>query len=321
MNNEEREFLLADIASMYFEEHMTQAEIAKKLQRSRSLISSMLAESMRQGIVRIDIRYPLRRAPELERELKEAFDLKDAIVVHPGNLGDAGTLRIVGRMAAAYLQNRLPADGILGIGWGAALLEVANAMQSRPLPDLKVVQWAGSLGGLSDPLIDGSELARSFANILGARCFTLNAPAIVANPSVRHLLLEEKAIKDVLLLGSEADFAVIGIGSTEAGVSNMVRKGYLSLQELAAIRASGAVGDVCCYHFDINGRILDIDINSRVVGVDRAVLTKGRCTVLAVASGEKKAPAICGALRGGFAQILVTDRLAAERVLTLAGKR
>lgn len=315
--DEEREYLLADIANMYYIQNKTQAEIARILQCSRSLVSLMLAEANEKGIVKINIQYPVKRVASLEQRLKEDFGIEEAIVVNRGNLDYSQMLRLIGRLAAMYLQNHLPEDGVLGIGWGSAVSEVVNALRPVAMPGMKIVQLSGALR-MGDQSKDGPELARSLGQLLSARYFPLNAPAIVANVALRQALLEENQIKEVLELASRVDVALIGIGTTDLEASSMLRTGNISLGEIDELQAKGAIGDVCGYHYDLSGTILDLDINRRVVGVDLSVIKRKRCRVIAVAGGEQKSSAIFGALKGGFVDVLVTDNLAVERLLTLS---
>ena len=173
--------------------------------------------------------------------------------------------------------------------------------------------------GRGDPLIDGPELARSLAQTLGADYYTLNAPLIVDDPSIRHALLQESNIRETLALASQADVALVGIGSVEPDISSLVRAGYTQPKEMMAIKATGAIGDICACHYDKDGRILDIDINQRAIGVSLETISRPNCVVIGVAGGAGKAPAILGALRGHYIDILVTDSLAVERILDLDG--
>jgi len=317
MDSEEREYLLADVANMYYRENKTQAKIAKALDCSRSLVSLMLKEAIEKGIVKVEIQYPIKRAPLLEHKLKEQFGLQEAFVINRGDLNYAHMLRLIGRTTAAYLQNHLPEKGILGIGWGAAVFEVVNALKPTPLPEMKVVQLCGAVS-LSDRLMDGPELARSLAHKFSTEYYTLNAPAIVAHTHIRQALIEEKQIREVLALASRMDVALIGIGTTNPELSSMLRTGYLTIEEIKQLEAQGGVGDVCGYHYNIQGKLLALDINQRVVGIDLSVIRNGSCKVVAVAGGQQKSTAILGALRGGFVDILTTDDVTVEHMLSLS---
>jgi DNA-binding transcriptional regulator LsrR (DeoR family) len=96
----------------------------------------------------------------------------------------------------------------------------------------------------------------------------------------------------------------------------MLRTGYLTEAELDRIRQAGAVGDVCAQYYSVTGHRLDIDINRRTIGVSVAALAKIK-TVIGVAGGAVKAPAILGALQGHCVNVLITDDQAAQAVLAL----
>jgi len=87
-------------------------------------------------------------------------------------------------------------------------------------------------------------------------------------------------------------------------------------EALARLRAQGVVGDICARHYDAQGRVMDIELNHRIVGLELEAL-HGIGQVIGVAGGEAKAEAILGALRGGHVNVLVTDDAAARKVLAL----
>jgi DNA-binding transcriptional regulator LsrR (DeoR family) len=314
--DKERDYRLADIANMYYKQRMTQAQISQVLGCSRSLISMMLTEAEKKGIVKIEIQYPAKRVASLEQRLRDEFDLQEALVVNRGHLDYPQALRLVGRMAAMYLQGHLPEHGVLGIGWGSTVSEVVSALRPVALPDMKIIQLSGAFRR-GDQSKDGPELTHALGQLFSAPYFPLNAPAIVANVALRQALMQENQVKEVMALASRLDVAVMGLGTTDLESSTMLRTANISLDEIRELQAQGAVGDICGYHYDVNGNVLDLDINRRVVGVDLSIIRRKRCQVIAVASGENKSQAILGAVRGGFVDVLVTDNLAIERMLSL----
>src|SRR5690606_8194418 len=156
------------------------------------------------------------------------------------------------------------------------------------LPGARVVQFIGAIGR-GNRLIDGPELARNVATTLGAEYHYLHAPLVVASEAACRSLLAERTVAETLALARQSDIALVGIGSTSPSVSSLIRAGYLTEAELSAIEAEGAVGDICARHFDINGEILDIEINRRIVGISPEDL-KAVPEVIAVAGGLLKAP-------------------------------
>lgn len=309
--------LLATVADLYYTRRMGQAEIAQRLGYSRSAISRLLSEAHDKGVIEIRINHPLQRDVDLEMALRTTFNLRDAFVARRGSLGYEQMLTLLGRLGAAYLDEVWTEPAVVGLSWGTAVYEVASALRPRRLPGSDIVQLIGGIGR-GDPQIDGPGVAMRVAQTVGGRYHTLNAPHIATNGAMRQALLAMDAIQDTLQLGLQASFAVVGIGSVEPDRSSLLRAGYLSPGELAAIRATGAVGDVCGTHFDAQGRILDIEINRRVIGINLRHLLETSCRVIGVAGGRAKARAIGGALRGGLVNVLVTDSSAADTILAEA---
>lgn len=307
--------LLSEVATLYYEDELTQGEISRELGISRSNISRLLAEAREKGVVEIRINYPWETSPSLQADLVDRFTLHMARILKADRMDYKRTLRGLGALAARYLEGILRDGSTLAIGWGTAVHEVVSALMPAKRSGTSVVQMIGAVGS-GDPLIDGPELARWLAEILDGRYRYLHAPLIVEDAAVREALLRERSIRETLELAKRADIALVGIGSVAPSISSLIRAGYLNREELKAIREQGAVGDICARQFDIHGNVLDIQFNKRVVGIDIESLKKIK-QVIGVAGGILKAPAILGALRGGLIDVLITDEKAAQEVLRM----
>jgi len=311
----ERAELLARVASMYYEDNLTQGEIARRVSTSRSTVSRMLQEARESGVVEVTVNYPWRTVPQLEGELAACFHLRQARVLLAHGRSYERVLRGLGVLAARYLESTLFEGAVLGVSWGAAAHSTARALRPERRLPLTVVQMVGAVGA-GDPLSDGPDLARLLANIYGGEYRYLHAPLIVEDVRTCQALLREPRIRQTLALARRADVALVGVGAPAPEVSSLLRAGYLDRAALADLRAQGVVGDICARHYDAHGRVLDVELNRRVVGVELKDL-HGIGQVVGVAGGEAKAEAVLGALRGGHVDVLVTDDVTARRVLAL----
>ncbi len=311
----ERTELLAQVASLYYEEELTQDEIARRVGTSRSTISRMIQEAREEGVVEITVYYPWKTVPELEEALRSRFRLRQARVLFGRDQSYEGVLRGLGVLAAQYVEGNLVETATLGISWGMAVYSTVRALRpGRRLP-ITVVQMVGAIGQ-GDPLIDGPELARLLASVYGGEYRYLHAPLIVEDARSRKVLLEEPRIQETLSLARRADMVLVGIGAPQPEVCSLLRAGYADQGALAQLQAQGVVGDVCARLYDAWGSELDVDLNRRVVGIELEALHEIK-QVIGVAGGEAKAAAILGALRGGHVNVLVTDDETARRVLAL----
>jgi len=312
----DRTELLAQVASLYYEDDLTQGEIARRVGTSRSTVSRMLQEAREAGVVEITVHYPWRTVPELEDALRTRFGLRQARVLLGRERTYEEIVRGLGALAARYVEGIVRADTVLGISWGLAVHSTVRALRPERRLPITVVQMVGAVGE-GDPLIDGPDLARLLAGVYGGQYRYLHAPLIVEDLRARDVLLQEPRIRETLELARRADVALVGIGAPHAAVYSLLRAGYVDREAIAGLLAQGVAGDVCARHYDAQGRELDIDLNRRIVGIELEAL-HGIDQVVGVAGGEAKAGAILGALRGGHVDVLVTDDAAASKILALA---
>jgi len=314
--SDDRAEVLAYVAELYHQRGWTQADIAKELGISRSSISRMLDEARELGIVETRIHYPAHRDQELETILQKRFTLTAVYILRSRTIPPERKLQRIASLAATHIEGRLRPDLILGLSWGTGVFETVQLLPRQTLPAVRVVQFIGAVGS-GNLSIDGPEVARLAATILGAEYRYLNAPLVVSNEPTCQLLLAQHTVAETLALARQSHVALVGIGSTDPSVSSLLRAGYLTEDELRTIEVAGAVGDVCARHFDLQGQILDIDINHRIVGISVDDLRRVP-EVIGVAGGVRKARAILGALRGQLIDTLVTDDDTAHEILRLA---
>ena len=316
---EERTDLLAQVAIWYYEDGLNQAAIAKRINKSRSMVSRLLDQAREAGLVEVRIRHPLRTDPELERRLCQEFDLAQAHVLARPPEDYQLLLRRLGELGARCLQAALHPGIIIGISWGTGVHAVVRAMPSTYVPDSMIVQLIGAVG-YGDPMVDGVELGRWLAQKLGASFRFLSAPLLVEDEIVAQALRRERINRETLELAERAEVAIIGIGTPEPEYSSLLRAGYLSQSELEELMDIGVVSDIVAHEIDEEGRVMDIAANRRAMNLEADALRRIP-KVIAVSGSVVKARAITAALRGGFCNCLVTDAHAAQAVLELQRQR
>lgn len=312
---EDRDELLARIATLYYYQEQSQQEIAQALSLSRSNVSRLLKEARERGIVEISIHYPIPRDFFLEQRLKARFGLREAAVAKAVPGDEIATLQQAAQIAARVLDDHLAGARVLGISWGTTVHAIVDLFAPRRRHDIEVVQLMGGVS-TNDPAIDGPALVARLARPLTGRYRYLHAPLIVDRAEVAAGLIEQRNIAEALEVAASAQVALVGIGALDERVSSLLRAGYLSQEEFATLSARGAVGDICARHFDDYGRPAAPEFDARLIAISLPQLA-AIPTVIGVACGLLKARAIRAALRGGYLDILVTDSLTAEALLRL----
>jgi deoxyribonucleoside regulator len=313
---QDRASLLSDVAEMYYLEQKNQAEIAKSIGVTRSMISRMLTEARESGIVEIRIRRPVQSDRELELALIEQFGLKNASVVTTAHTSGEQLLGMLGTAGAQMLKRYLAPDMILGLAWGTSISATVDAFEISNLAPIKVVQLLGAMGARNMEY-DGHDLVSRISEKIGGEAYYVNAPYLCQNAAMAKSLLETKSIKETISLGKRADVVLLGVGTTSPEYSSFYLAGYISLQELQRLRREGAVGDVGGLHFDATGQPASEDFSDRLVSIRRKELWSIPIR-LGVAGGDGKAEAIFAALQGKYINVLVTDSMTARKILDRA---
>jgi len=114
------------------------------------------------------------------------------------------------------------------------------------------------------------------------------------------------------MCGKNAKKALFGVGDIEKGTLFCPK--LVSTDELQKIKQLGAIGDILGHCFDKSGNFLDTDFEKRLVSIPIHML-RNIPERIAVAGGEFKAQAVQGLLRSGLITVLVTDEVAARKLL------
>lgn len=308
-----QEEMLVEVARLYYERSQTQAEIGRQFHVSRSTVSRLLQEARDRNVVRISINYPWKRDYDLERQIFKRFQLREVRVLQSMDRSMADVFKGMGMLAAEYLDNCIRDGMTLGVSYGRSIAATIQQLNPTRHVDMTVVQILGALGS-GNPLIEGPDLVREIATLYGASYRYLFTPMIVESEQTRNLLLQEPYVQETLALGRSADAVILGIGAHAAETSGLIWTGYLNQKDIAFLRSRGAVGHMCAQHFDEQGNELDVTFNRRVISIGLEALREVE-TVIAIAGAKEKAPAILGALRGNYIDVLITDDKAAEQIL------
>jgi len=312
--------LLVEVARMYYELGKSQEEIAQIKGLSRSKVSRLLEAARAEGIVTIQVHYPLETVSELEAALAETFKLKK-VGVAKVLVNDLQAIRQdVFRMAADYLVSAVTSDCRLGVSWGHQMYELSRHLPARSVDrGVSVIQLNGSLTR-SSSATQASAIVERFARAFGGTAYLLPVPAIAQRAEAARLFEAEATIAAILDLATRVDIAVFSIGIATRD-SILYHSGYFTDDEFDDLLKKGAVGDICARFFDIQGRITDPALDARTIGIRLEQLKQIPVTV-GLSAGSYRARAVLGALRGGYVNTLFTDEQTARDVLALhnAGK-
>ena len=307
---------LAQLATLYYIDGLTQEQLSKRFAISRATVGRFLRRAQQVGIVEIRVRPHASIAADLERQLIEQFKIGRALISIDHKDIDKQRELLAGLVASEL--DRILLDGsVVGVGMGRNLSSVSeHAMSAKSRRCTFVSAIGGAYRG--GQAMNADHIARRLVARFGGECESLYAPALVREPAVRRALLENDTVRHTLDKARRADIALIGIGDLSED-SNMVRMGWFTATEIAEARRAGTVGDLMGYDFvDIQGQPAMTPIQGRVVGLSRHDLERIP-NVIAVAAEQSKVTGILGALRSGTINTLATTASNALAVLHLHG--
>jgi len=308
---------MARVARLYHERGLSQREIAERLEQSQPTVSRLLKRAETEGIVRVVVAHPPGTHPALEEGIQEKYGLHEAMVVDAATREEA-LLRDLGGAAAYHLETSLKRGDVVGLSsWSATLLAMVDSMRSLARPTgSSVVQILGGVGS-PEAEVHAAHLTRRLARLVGGEARLLPAPGVVGSAAAREILFRDRFVREAMARLEEVTVALVGIGSLEPSRLLAASGNVFAPRELEGLRKKGAVGDVCLRFFDPQGAVIRTPLARRVIGMTLEQLKRVKRTI-GIAGGRRKYEAILGALRGGWINVLVTDRGTAERLMAEA---
>ena len=311
----DKDALLSNVALLYYGEGLTQGEIAQRLQVSRATVVNMIRETRERGIVDIRVNGNYLSGSSLSRALKQRFGLVDVYIALSGTAGDASDraslLPQLARVAATAIVDIIEPGDRVGVAWGETIMAAADAMPFSPTPDVEVCQLIGSM--ISERVPASESCAIEIANRLDARCYTLHAPGILSTEELAKRIRQEPTIRAQLDRLENLDMTVAAVGNVELD-THFQAAGMATKKQIAAAKAAGAKGVLCCRFIDAEGNSIDIPPTDRVIAAEIATLRKARKKLIAVC-GTDRAEATRAAIKGGLVTHLCVDKALAETLL------
>lgn len=308
------EELLLRVAWFYYKDELTQEEIAKRLSVSRASVGRMLDRARKVGLVSINLNADHLDAFEVSRQLRRTFGLSEALVVPDDASGEGalpGLNARLGRGGAQFMSTHLRPGGTLGVGWGDTVSRVIAATSFGAVGPVRMVSLTGGVDAYLPAFLSSKGDGTGEGELTSAT--VIPTPIVASTPELAAALKAEPSIQQVLKQACGVEQAIVGVGTPTADAT-IVQMGYLDPLDIRSLRDQQVVGDILGQFFDASGRVVPLPIHDRRIGIELSDLAQIP-KVVGVAGGLHKVEAILGALRGGYLDVLVTNELAALRLL------
>ena len=296
---------------LYYVAGNTQEEIASKMGISRQSAQRLVSLSVSEGLIKVRLDHPIGHCLDLAERLRTRYALDHCEVV-PSDPGSSSTIIGIAEAGAAELERclRSPDPVIIAIGTGRTLKAAIEQLQPMDCPHHTVVSLTGNIAP------DGSaafyNVIFNVADTVKARSFPMPLPFIASSAKERAMLHTQPMIASTLDLAARANITFVGIGHLGPDAP-LLLDGFISETEHKALQKAGAVGEICGWVFDAEGRLIEGQTNDRVASAPIPSRENGR--VIALAMGPAKAAAIRAALTRRLANGIITDEQTAELLL------
>jgi DNA-binding transcriptional regulator LsrR (DeoR family) len=309
--------LMTRAARLHHIQGARQTEIAEKMGISQAGVSRLLRMAEEHGIIRKIVVPPEGLYPDLEDGLAEAFGLDAVYVVDIGSEED-DIPQVLGSTAARCLSSEFEGGPVLGFtSWSTTLREMARLLEPRPRSTIRHV--VETLGDLGSPMLqhEADVATLQVAQAFNAEAIFLRAPGVMRTAELRNATLSDSHIQRAIRRLDEVDIAFVGIGPADFHGPLEESDNFFTSEQLAAVRAAGAVGQLHQRFIDRNGLPVATPLDDLVVGISLDQLRNvGRKIV--VAGGKEKHEALAAALAGEWIDVLVTDVNTANALLASA---
>ena len=140
---ERRDEQSIEAVKLYYQQGLSQAEVAARMGLSRPTVAKLLAHGRERGFVTIEIHDPREDASEIALRLEKRFGLASVRVAHGRDMTEGEAIEQVGRVGADVVT-QLVRDGMsVGISWGRTMSALAAHLPRAPRVGVRVVQLKG----------------------------------------------------------------------------------------------------------------------------------------------------------------------------------
>ncbi|MBO1308126.1 sugar-binding transcriptional regulator [Enterococcus sp. 669A] len=315
---EEKKKLLAKVAYMYYQQDLTQAQIAKELDIYRTTVSRMLAQAKEAGIVEITINHFDPALFSLEDQLKKAYNLKHIEIAPLSNdLSAEEKEEQLARTAASWLRRQLNDDSVIGVSWGESVGKAVNQLETKSLDNATIVPIVGGPSHINSRY-HVNTLVYELARKLNGHSVFVNATVTQETKQLAEGIFQSKYFQELRDYWQQLDLAIVGIGGPLSYKKSQWRD-LLTEEDFQELKLREAIGDCCCRFYDRHGKLLKGQLDQRTIGLPLEALAEIPQSI-GIARGTAKARSIVPLLKEGYLNTLITDQETAAELLRITNE-
>ncbi len=291
---------LYEIAVMYYEDKLTQEEIAERTGMSRPQVSRSLAQAVSTGIVEIKVNL-LSPSLFLAENIRRKLGLTRVYVAPYGNDEEnSSPMDELAQYAGEVLEKELCAEDHIGVGWGEAVYRTIISMKSSSemkSQNASVVPLVGSVG-FHDPRYQMNLLSGMLAEKIHAKAVFYSDVDIL-----------KESYNELHDIWSRLDVALVGIGPYPP---TNFRDNDAASSWIGKFSGKKPVGDIIGRFFNEDGYLPTESAKLMHIPVDMLIRTR---KIICISDGSGNADAIRIASRLKYITHLIIGQEGAEELL------
>lgn len=297
-----KEYEITKVAWYYYVENLTQQKIAELIGVSRITVNKMLDEARNKGIIQFNIPLKYLKKIELEKAIKEKYNLEDVLIIPTGE--EENLKPMLGKAAAIYIENLLEDNSYINIGYGETLNSLISHLTKTSEKSFSIISLTGGVMPYL-PYYSNSNNKLSL-NLIPA-------PLFMDNWDAAAKIQLERSVQDIFDLSSLASLSVTGIGELSED-STVQKSGIISKMDIKKMLMKGAVADILMHFIDKDGNVIESEYENKLVSTSLDKLREMH-NIIAVAAGDSKVNAIDAAMKTKIFNRLITDENTAKQLL------
>ena len=304
--------LLYRVADYYYNDGLSQDEIAKIENFSRPHVSRLLDRAKELGIVKINVIMPeILSTDMLAEELRQLLDLKAVSVCPLSSPHDEPSFEVA-HHATDVLDEYLEDASCVGLGWGYTMYQTARIINHKiNKENLTFVPLVG-LSTFSVPYFISNNIVNLFAENTDSQGYYSSVPLIKSKEKLSDL--EEMSFKGLQEQWKKIDAAILSVGGTPSKAR--MQRDPIATEYNEYIATVDINGVMLAHYFDAEGNVLDEQIARYfdIATYDLEDLKKLKSSIC-IAGGEAKVDAIIMFAKKKFFNKLITDENAARLMI------
>ena len=298
------------VARMYYEQDMTQNEIAKELGISRPLVSILLTEAKNCGIVTFQIHNVANSRQLMINQLENKFHGIHFQIVPDESSADA-TDNILAKTAFQFCFHELTDVKNIGIGWGSMLSRMtAVAEDSTAAQKHSGKNVFPLVGGIRTSYrgYHTNEIVRMIGEKTGTDVHYLYFPAFFDETADLEYIKKMEEFQFINQLWNDMDVALISISNYPSYPDIGIKYRFGN-----DLMKKNAVGRLLAYYYDVEGNLIDPWINGAMQPDIQQLQRTNQ--VVAVCSSQLRPECVIGALLTNVIKTVLLPESLAEKII------